>query len=131
MKTHDHFQIHHEHRLWDSDLQMWSTDLKMWDEEIEALNSALDFIQEAVKKHEEALMDHLKSMMNHLDRLNQHEKDISILVEGTTLDDQLQDAHAYEAKQHEIHRHAHERLKRYHHTVMALTKGLKKALESI
>lgn len=131
MKKHDHLKIHQDHRLWDSDLQMWSIDLKMWDEEAEALNRAQSYINEAITKHEEALMDHLKSLMDHRDRLNQHEKDITILVEGSPLDSKLLAEHVKEGKRHEIYRHAHERLKRYHHTIMALTKGLKKALESI
>lgn len=131
MEQLDHLQIHHEHKLWDSDLQMWSLDLKMWNEESQALNHALAFINEAVKKHEEALAFHLKSLMEHQDKLHNHEKDITILVEGTPLDTKLQEEHADEAKRHEVYRDAHERLKRYHHMLMALTKGLKKALESM
>lgn len=131
MKKQDHLQIHQEHRSWDSDLEMWSLDLKMWDEEVEALDNALAFINEAVQKHEESLMDHLKSLVDHRERLNKHELDISVLIEGTSLDAKLLESHTTEAKHHEIYRHAHERLKRYHHTMMALTKGLKKALESI
>ena len=131
MKKYDHLKIHQDHRLWESDLQMWSVDLRMWDEEAEALNSTLSYINQAIVKHEEALMDHLKSLIDHRDRLNQHEKDITILVEGTPLDTSLLGAHTSEGKHHEIYRHAHERLKRHHHTIMALTKGLKKALESV
>lgn len=131
MNKHNHLKTHQDHGRWESDLEMWSLDLKMWEEEAVALNDALSFITEAVKKHEESLMDHLKTLMDHRDKLNQHEKDITYLIEGTPLDDKLMESHNLEDKQHEIYRNAHERLKRYHHTLIALTKGLKKALESI
>ncbi|WP_350101366.1 hypothetical protein [Fulvivirga sp.] len=131
MKMHNHLKIHQDHCRWESDLEMWSLDLKMWEEESEALNDTLSFITEAIKNHEESLMDHLKTLIDHRNKLNQHEKDITFLIEGTPLDDKLRESHTNEDKYHEIYRNAHERLKRYHHTLIALTKGLKKALESI
>jgi predicted nucleic acid-binding Zn-ribbon protein len=131
MKKYDHLQMHQEHRTWDSDLQMWSHDLKMWEEEIEALNSALQFINDAIKSHQEALMDHLKALVDHRDRINKHEVDIKYVRESSKLDGELLDMHKDETIQHEIQHRAHERIKKYHHTIMALTKGLKKSLESV
>jgi hypothetical protein len=76
-------------------------------------------------------MDHLKMLIDHSNRLNQHERDIKFVVEGTSLDTKLSDMHHDEATHHEIYRDAHERLKRYHHEVMTITRGLKKTLEAV
>ena len=127
----NHLKIHQDHSRWKSDLEMWSQDLKMWDEEAVLLNDTLSFIAEAVKKHKESLMDHLKVLIDHREKLNQHEKDITFLIEGTPLDDKLMESHTHEGQSHEIYKNAHERLMKYHHTLMALSMGLKKALESI
>lgn len=130
MKTYDHLKAHQDHRLWDSDIQMWSHDLKIWEQEIEALTGALDFINKAVKSHEEALADHYKALDSHHTRLSKHEVNIKYVKEGTHLDNEMFEDHKDEAARHELQRKAHERLKHYHHTIMALTKALKKALES-
>lgn len=131
MKVYNHLKIHQDHLKWKSDLEMWSLDLKMWEDEIKTLKDSLSFIEEAVKNHEDSLMDHIKSLMDHHEKLDHHEKDITFLIEGSTLDTKLVEYHDLEDIQHEINRNAHERLKRYHHTVVALTNGLKKAFESI
>ena len=126
-----HLKIHKEHTNWVSDLQMWSLDLKMWEEEMDALKKTLQFINDAVKYHEEGLMDHLKMLIDHRNRLNQHERDIKFVVEGTGLDTKLSDLHKDEAYHHERYMEAHERLKKYHHKLMAMTRGLKKAIEAV
>lgn len=131
MKKYDHLQIHRDHLAWESDIKMWSHDIKMWQQESDALEDALDFIHKAVSSHEDALTSHYNALVDHHNRLNQHEVDIKYVREGTLLDSGMLDLHKDEAAEHELQRKAHERLKRYHHTVMALTKSLQTALKSI
>lgn len=131
MKKYDHLQAHQDHRSWDSDIKMWSHDIKMWEQEVEALGDAVNFINKAIQNHEEALESHYQALVQHHDRLIKHEVDIKYVREGSLLDDQMLETHKDEGAEHEIQRLAHERLKRYHHTIMALTKTLKEALSSV
>jgi hypothetical protein len=126
-----YLKIHQEHTSWVSDLQMWSKDLRICYEEMEALKETLEFINDAVKSHEDGLMDHLKMLIDHSNKLNKHEREILYIVEGTGLDSKLTDLHKGEANHHDIYRDAHERLKKYHHTVMTRARSFKKSLIAV
>lgn len=124
-----HFDIHQDHREWTSDLEMWMLDLKMWEEEIEALNNSLIYIGQAVEQHADGMQVHRTMLREHMERITKHEKDITYLPEGSDLDGELTEAHQQEARRHKVQRDAHERIKKFHHKVMVLTKELRKSLE--
>lgn len=124
-----HIGLHQDHRKWTSDLEMWAEDLKMWHEELEALNTSLIYIGRAVTEHEEALGSHENSLNGHRKMIVQHEKDITYLPEGSSLDNTLIEVHKKERENHKVQYAAHERLKKFHHRMMVLTKELKQALE--
>lgn len=131
MKTYDHLQLHQEHGKWDSDVKMWMEDIKIWKEEMVALTEALRFIEEAVHNHKSALKSHSDSILFHQNELQHHERDMRYVLEGSNIDRELLGDHQKEAARHALQFNAHERLKRYHHSVMTLTKSLKMAIASI
>ena len=130
MESTTHLNMHRDHAIWQSDLSMWTHDLKMWEQEIEGLEQVLSFFEEAVRQHKITLVDHVRVLAEHKARLQRHEIDLSIVKEGTKLDLELSDEHEAEHLRHKEQRRAHERLKKYHHSVVTLSKSLKKALES-
>ncbi len=131
MKEKLHMDIHQDHRTWKSDLEMWTLDIRMWEEELKALNNSLVYIGQAVREHEEGLESHKLKLLEHKALINKHETDITYLPEGSRLDVELDVLHDKETANHANQAEVHERLKKFHHKIMVLTKELQKALEVI
>ena len=125
-----HQNMHREHILWESDLAMWTHDLKMWESELANLEEIMEFFEEAVKQHKLALIDHMRVLASHKSRLERHEIDLGLVREGSPLDVELSEEHTTEQARHTQQFNAHERLKRYHHSLIALSNSLRQALDS-
>ena len=130
MTATSHQEMHKDHIRWESDLSMWTHDLKMWENEIRNLDEIVKYFEEAIKQHKVALVDHMRVLASHKARLERHEIDLGILDEGSGIDSELAEEHVAEDTRHQQQTAAHERLKRYHHSLIALANGLRAALES-
>ncbi|MCG8322646.1 MAG: hypothetical protein MI921_24310 [Cytophagales bacterium] len=121
--------MHQDHTVWESEIRMWQEDLKFWKKELNQLKEDLIVIASAAEKHLEATDHHEKSIAEHHSFLQKHETDLSILLENTGLDRELAARHLNEQQKHNLQKDAHERIKKYHHTIVALCKALRKAIE--
>ena len=129
MEATTHLSMHQEHRSWRQDNAFWVDDLKIWDKEIADLEKKLAYMQKAVQNHTQAYHKHRDLILEQGDRLDVHEKEMSLLVEGSSTDLAISPAHLDEGHRHEQLRSAHERLKKYHHQIIVVAKGLVKALD--
>ena len=130
MQTLSKSSMHSDHRAWNSDIEMWSQDVRMWYQELEALRNAMEYIQNAFENHELGIDAHIRSINQHQDLLNKHELDLSLIKESDGFYEELEAVHKREAVKQNAQRAAHERLKRYHHQILVLVKGLKEALQT-
>jgi len=128
-KSLDHLNMHHDHRVWNSDIKMWYRDIMMWHEELTTLEDSLKMIGDAFKNHLEGVEAHRESIDEHKNLMDKHELDIKLLKEGSVVDEVLAEEHLGELNLHEKLAETHERVKKYHHSVTALTRGLLHALE--
>lgn len=127
----DKIDMHHDHVLWNSDIRMWNQDLETWEMEMDALKDAFKVIKKAIDNHEAALMNHKEVIRSHYDHVNNHETDLSLIPSTvSSLDKEMTAKHQGESYTHRLQMDAHERLKRYHHSILVLTKNLKQGLES-
>jgi hypothetical protein len=130
MEKVSHISMHKDHAIWQSDISMWSHDLKMWEQEMESLEQVISLFEEALKQHKLTLLEHVRVLAEHRTRLDRHEIDLGLITEGSKIDQDLGKEHEAEAERHISQRRAHERLKRYHHSLITISKNLQKALES-
>lgn len=129
MNTKNHLEMHHDHLFWKSEYGMWFDDLKIWQEELKELNDDLNQIRKAVNYHAESLESHKSAIFNHKLFADKHELDLSLLTEGSVANQELCESHEKEYEKHLAQKVAHEKIKKYHHTVLSVTKGLKKVIE--
>ena len=129
-----HETMHHEHRLWDSEIGAWRDDLRAFQHELSAAARELSQLEEAFKKHNMILQRHAASIR--LDELeaDAHEHALTEFEKGGEGQELIPLArkHLDEAARQDKQREAHEKLKRRHHEVMlrwrALWKALRKSL---
>jgi hypothetical protein len=118
--------LHADHRLWLSDLSLWQDDLREWRDE---LGRALDDLREAeaaLRAHAQGLDQHGVAMDQEAEGIRQHECGIALTERaGAGL---TAGPHEAQAARHPQRRDAHERLKRYHHTLIARVSLLLKAI---
>lgn len=133
MKPHiyrsDHFHMYQDHKLWKSESNMWLHDIANWDKESEHAVSELKQIIEDLHNHMSAYENHRKAIMEEIELLGKHEKDLVELEEGSETDIKLANYHYRIGEKHKNFQQAHERIKKYHHKMMALISSLKKAIE--
>lgn len=125
-----HLRMHRDHSAWNSDIKMWEQDLKTWDLEFIALKEAMKSINQAIDNHEGALKSHGDSIKEHRGAVQKHETGLKHARENASFDAVTGKEHEKERRRHDHTQDAHERLKRYHHSIIILTKGLKQALEN-
>lgn len=121
--------MHDDHIQWSSDMAMWEQDIRMWHQELEALRGALRSIERACKEHEYGIGAHSRSIKNLRNGIRQDELNLGMIEPSGLSDHGALKMHRQKAVQHESQKEAHERMKKYHHLMMVVTKNLKKALE--
>ncbi|MEM6361473.1 MAG: hypothetical protein AAF731_15380 [Bacteroidota bacterium] len=91
--------------------------------ELIALSEALVYINDVIKKHEEAILKYKKAICQHYWFVNKHETDLPLVSERESeLGEEMNRKHKDKAESHRLQMDAHERFKRYHHSVLVLTK---------
>jgi hypothetical protein len=122
-----------DHRQWDYIHSTWRVDIERWRGEHEASLLQLAKLQEMIRQHGEALESHAKAIERHQESLRDHGRAMSSYQghgAGEPLQETMASKHRENAERHEMHRDAHERIKKHHHTVMAHLTMLKTALEA-
>lgn len=129
METTNHLSMHQDHKVWRTENALWVDDLRMWDKEIDELTKQMEHIKQAVDNHVDAYHKHQEQILTQGNRLDQHEQEMAFLEEGSQTDNALIPDHSKENELHDKLRQAHERVKKYHHQVVVVVKGLTKALD--
>lgn len=129
MKATEQKKMHEDHVQWKSDMTMWQQDIRMWYQELEALRSALQSITKACNDHESGIDAHAHRIETFQNEIRQDELNLGMIEPSGLPDLGELKLHQEKARQHAKQKDAHERLKKYHHHVMVVTKNMKKALE--
>jgi hypothetical protein len=120
--------LHADHRAWLADLSLWQDDVREWRTE---LGRALDDLREAeglLRAHAQGIDDHAVELDAEEEAIRQHERGIALVERaGGGLD---AGPHDDQADRHPQRRAAHERLKKYHHTVLTRVSLLLKAINA-
>jgi hypothetical protein len=126
-----HLEMHEEHRYWLSEHALWRDDVSIWEEEARKAVEDLKKVEAALRDHEEALRSHAETLGREEARLRKHEHELAEFEKGTGGTNDLiamARGHQGEGDRHGELRQAHERIKRYHHTIIAQCALLLKAL---
>ena len=122
-----------EHRQWDYVHSTWRVDVERWQREHESALSQLAKLQEIIRLHGEALESHAQAIERHQQGLRDHGRAMSE-YQSQGVDEPLQEKmaskHRKLAGQHKAQGDAHERIKEYHHTVMAHLTMLRTAIDA-
>jgi septal ring factor EnvC (AmiA/AmiB activator) len=113
--------MHSEHKQWESDIAMWKDDARMWQKELKQVQSELKELKERLSDHRKGLAEHVKALRKHARTSGGHEHALAEYETGGEGEDliALAKSHGQEIDRHALVRDAHERIKKYHHTVLA------------
>jgi len=125
-----HFEMHQDHRLWDSEIKGWRGDLHSWQLESKAAREQLKELEAALQKHENTLREHASAIRLDEERIDAHEHALGRFEEGDTSAELLEfvPKHQSEANRQLEQRTRHEELKRHHHEFIARWRLLVKSL---
>ena len=116
--------LHADHRVWLADLSLWQDDMAEWRAELGKALENLREAESALRAHAQGLDEHQVELDREEEAIRQHECGIA-LAGRAGLDATPHDS---QAARHPQRRAAHERLKKYHHTVLARVSLLLKAI---
>jgi hypothetical protein len=127
-----HESMHRDHKAWESEFNAWRDDIRMWQEEYAQTRKKYQELETIWQKHEEALRQHASIMRLDELKCGSHEHAIAEFEQGASGADLPRRValHQGEAKHHEQLRATHEKLKRYHHELIARWRMLIHTLES-
>ena len=123
--------IHQDHRNWQSEHSMWRLDMESWNKqiaigisELEELQQMLAHQQIVLKEHELKIKEQEQAMFSHEHELANCEK------QGLDCGDGFTEKHFDISKRIDGTRSDHERIKTYHHNLMAKLNGLAKTMDA-
>jgi hypothetical protein len=121
MATTSHATMHHDHRLWESEIGLWRDNLRAWQHEAAEAVSGVKKLEESLKKHEEALRTHAAAIRLAEQEFDVHEHALAEYEKGGAGEELIPMAkkHLDEAAHQESQRAAHEMLKQRHYAVMS------------
>jgi hypothetical protein len=108
--------LHADHRAWLADLSLWQDEVAEWRAELGRALDDLRRAEEALRAHAQGIDRHQVELVQEEEAIRQHECGIAIVERAGGLE---AGPHETQATRHPVRRQAHERLKRYHHTVLA------------
>jgi hypothetical protein len=131
-KTNTNAALRADHRLWQHEDTEWVADIERWRAEHKAALEQLATMQAAVHRHGEALDAHAEILAKHEQHLRDHERALSEFERagGGAAERAMTQQHQQEAQRHKEHRAAHERIKKFHYTVLAQLQLLKAAFDA-
>ncbi len=129
-----HQKLHQQHNQWQSDYDAWLADKQEWTKELQHAMSELTQVEGALRDAGDALESHASTIWENQQRLTAHELVISQESKAgeDTTDSDWESIHDRHAREHEQISDAHERIKHYHHSVVAeVAKLIKKVREAL
>jgi Skp family chaperone for outer membrane proteins len=125
--------MHSEHRYWESEIGLWRDDLRAWQHELAKAESEIKQLEKALTDHGHVLRTHASALRLEEQTSQQHEHAIAEFEKGSEGEELLEMArkHSHEAELHQVHRAAHEELKRRHHQIIAHWNTLLKVLDEV
>jgi septal ring factor EnvC (AmiA/AmiB activator) len=125
--------MHSEHRYWENEISLWRDDLRAWQHELAKAESEIKQLEKALIDHGHVLRTHASALRLSEQTSQQHERAIADFEKGGEGEElfELARKHSREAELHQVHRTAHEELKRRHHSIIAHWSTLLKALQGV
>jgi hypothetical protein len=125
-----HTQMHVDHTHWLDEASFWKQDIAMWKGEVEGALADIERLADALASHAEALQTHLDAIGHQELDLRKHEHALAEYEQGAAGGELISQAkaHAYESNSQMAAREVHERIKRFHHVLIARWNLLCKAV---
>jgi len=121
--------LHSEHRDWESDASLWKDELETWLKELSRASGDLRRAERALEAHAQVPDRHTLDLLPEERDVRRHERAMAQVAGGGRAQPVLPPGdHTAAAERHRKMRDAHERLKKYHHTVLARVAVLLKAI---
>jgi hypothetical protein len=121
--------LHTEHRDWETDVSLWKDELETWLKELSRASGDLRRAERALETHAQALDRHTLDLLAEEREVRRHERAMAQAAGGGRGELALPPGdHTAEAERHRKMGDAHERLKKYHHAILARLAVLIKAL---
>ncbi|HWB14316.1 MAG TPA: hypothetical protein VG826_34135 [Pirellulales bacterium] len=127
-----HAEMHTDHQQWIIEEALWENEARIWRDEIDASLAELQKLETVLCKERSSLDAYGETIRGLRQNRAWHESALSgcAPVGGDDGLIALARKHAQDANKHLRLRHAHERIKQHHHTVMAYWRLLFNALSS-
>jgi hypothetical protein len=121
--------MHADHRLWAESLSQWKDDLAIWHRELTEAGEALRQAGAALDAHAAGLDSHARLLHREDEAVENHEHLIACVARHQADHDRIAQAGGHDAEAARFRRllDAHERVKKYHHTLMAKVSVLARA----
>ena len=122
--------MHADHRVWAMSLSQWQDDLALWHQELIRAGEELRKAGAILDAHASGLDAHARLLRRETEEVEDHEHLMACVARHQADHDRVAQAggHDAEATRYTRLRDAHERLKRYHHQLMAKVSVLAKAV---
>jgi hypothetical protein len=124
-----HAEMHTDHQQWVIEEVLWEDDARVWRNEIDAALVELKKLESFLRDERASLDAYAETIHGLRLRRASHESALADYEQGGCEEALIAMArkHEQEAEKHLNQRHAHERIKHHHHTVMAYWRLLFKA----
>jgi hypothetical protein len=121
--------LHAEHRDWETDISLWKDELETWLKELSRASGNLRRAERALESHAQALDRHTLDLLTEEQAVRRHERAMAQEAGGGREGLVLPPGdHTAESERHHKMRDAHERLKKYHHAILARLSVLLKVI---
>ncbi|MBO0696978.1 MAG: hypothetical protein J2P46_01160 [Zavarzinella sp.] len=124
--THD---FHTLHRDWEADVSLWRDELDNWLKELSRASGDLRRAERALEAHAQALDRHTLDLLTEEREVRRHKRAMGQAAGGGRAEPVLPPGdHTAEAERYRNMRDVHERLKEYHHAILARLSVLLRAI---
>lgn len=122
-------KMHADHRQWAEALSQWEDDLAIWHRELIEAGEALRQVGAILDAHAAGLGSHTRLLHREDEAVEDHEHLIACVARHQADHDRIAQAGGHDAEAVRYRRllDTHERLKKYHHTLMAKVSVLARA----
>ena len=130
MTTATNEAMHADHRTWALAMSQWDDDLALWHNELIQAGESLRQAGAALDAHGGGLDSHRRLLHREAEEVEDHEHLMACVARHQADHDRVAQAGGHDAEAARYRRllDAHERLKRYHHQLMAKVSVLAKAV---
>lgn len=114
-------EMHEQHLVWRQERAAWLDDIEIWRTQEARALAELARLEAAIREHGAALLEHGRGVRALAAEEGGHERELHELQEAGLGDQYDPQSHLHQewARKHEQARAAHERIKGYHHDLLA------------